>query len=62
MNKGELVDIIVSKVKITNRNCKVFVTDILQKLVFKDEEGNTVFQTDGSLVGKIIEVRFKSLH
>ena len=55
------VDIIVSKVKITNRNCKVFVTDVLQKLVFKDGKGNTVSQTDGSLVGKIIEVKFKSL-
>ncbi len=41
---------------------KVFVTDIVQKLVFQDEEGNTVSKTNGSLVGKIIEVRFKSLH
>ena len=37
------------------------VTDIVQKLVFQDEEGNTVSETDGSLVGKIIKVRFKSL-
>ena len=27
MNKGELVDVIVSKVELTNYNCKVFVTD-----------------------------------
>ncbi|PSB27721.1 hypothetical protein C7B70_21740 [Chlorogloea sp. CCALA 695] len=45
----------------SDRNCKVFVTDIVQKLVFQDEEGNIISQTDGSLVGKIIEVRFNSL-
>ncbi len=39
-------------------NSKVFVTDIRQKLVFQDEEGNVISETDGSLVGKIIEVRF----
>ncbi len=38
------------------------VIDIVQKLVFKDEEGNTVSETDVLLVGKIIEVRFNSLH
>ncbi len=43
-------------------NCKVIVTDIVQKLVFQDEEGNTISETDGSLVGKLIEVRFNSLH
>ena len=42
--------------------CKVFVTDIEQKLVFQDEEGNTISETDGSLVGKIIKVRFKALY
>lgn len=41
---------------------RVTVTDIVQKLVFQDEEGNTISETDGSLVGKIIEVRFKSLY
>ena len=46
----------------SNRNCKVVVIDIVQKLVFQDEEGNVVSETDGSLVGKIIEVRFNSLH
>ena len=43
-------------------DAKVTVTDIVQKLVFQDEEGNTVSETDGSLVGKIIKVRFKSLY
>ena len=42
-------------------NTRVTVTDIVQKLVFQDEEGNVVSETDGSLVGKIIKVRFKSL-
>ncbi len=37
------------------------VTDIVQKLVFQDEEGNTISETDGSLVGKIIKIRFNSL-
>ena len=39
-------------------NCKVFAIDIVQKLVVEDEEGNIVSETDSSLVGKIIEVRF----
>ena len=55
------VDVIVSKVELTSRNCKMFMTDIVQKLVFKDEKGNTVFETDGSLVGKVIQVRFRLL-
>lgn len=42
-------------------NTKVVVIDIVQKVVFQDEEGNTISETNGSLVGKIIEVRFKSL-
>ncbi len=46
----------------SDRNCKVVVIDIVQKLVFQDEEGNVVSETDGSLVGKLIEIRFKSLH
>lgn len=46
----------------SDRNCKVFAIDIVQKLVFEDEEGNVISETDGSLVGKLIEVRFKSLH
>ena len=44
-----------------DRNCKVFVIDIVQKLVVEDEEGNIISETDASLVGKIIEVRFNSL-
>jgi len=43
-------------------NCKVVVTDIVQKLVFQDDEGNVISETDSSLAGKIIEVRFSSLH
>ena len=46
----------------SDRNFKVFVTHIRQKLVFQDEAGNIVSETDGSLVGKIIEVRFNSVH
>ena len=46
----------------SDRNCKVVVIDIVQKIVFQDEEGNVVSETTGSLVGKIIEVRFNSLH
>ena len=46
----------------SDRNFKVFVTDIVQKLVFQDEEGNIISQTESSLVGKIIEVRFNSLY
>ncbi len=45
-----------------NSNTKVTIIDVVQKLVFQDEEGNTVAETDGSLVGKIIEVRFNLLH
>lgn len=41
---------------------KVTVTDVVQKLVFQDEEGNTISETDASLVGKVIQVRFKSLY
>ncbi len=36
--------------------------DIVQKVVFQDEEGNTISETDSSLVGKIIEVRFDSMY
>ena len=52
----EFLTVLDSKV-----NSKVFVTDIVQKLVFQDEEGNIVSETDASLVGKIINVRFNSL-
>lgn len=43
-------------------NIRATVTDIVQKLVFQDEEGNTISETDASLVGKLIQVRFKSIH
>ena len=46
----------------SDRNCKVVVIDIVQKLVLQDEEGNVISETDKSLVGKIIEVRFNSVH
>lgn len=37
------------------------VTDIVQRLVFQDEDGKTISETDASLVGKVIQVRFRSL-
>lgn len=43
-------------------NTKVTVTDIIQKLVFQDEEGNTISETNGLLVGKVIKMRFRSIH
>ena len=43
-------------------NTKVTITDIVQKLVFQDEQGNTISETDSSLVGKLIQVRCNSLH
>ncbi|WP_009631570.1 hypothetical protein [Synechocystis sp. PCC 7509] len=46
----------------SDRHCEVFAIDIVQKLVFEDEEGNIVSETNGSLVGKIIEVRFNLLY
>jgi hypothetical protein len=46
----------------SDRHCEVVAINIVQKLVVKDEEGNIISETDGSLVGKLIEVRFKSLH
>jgi hypothetical protein len=49
-------------VLIDDPNTKATVTDIVQKLVFQDEEGNPISETDGSLVGKITKVRFNSLH
>ncbi len=45
----------------SDRNCKVVVIDIVQKLVFQDGEGNIVSETDSSLVGKPIEMSFKLL-
>jgi len=41
---------------------KVFVIDIVPRIVFQDEDGNVISETDSSLVGKLIEVKFKSLH
>lgn len=43
-------------------NTRVTVTDIVQKVAVQDEEGNIISETDDSLVGKIIQVRFRSLH
>ena len=39
-------------------NCKVFALDIAQELMVQDEDGNTISETDSSLVDKIIEVSF----
>lgn len=47
-------------VLIDHPNTKVTVRNIVQKLVFEDEKGNIISETDLSLVGKIIEVRFRS--
>jgi hypothetical protein len=44
----------------SDRNFDVFVIDIVQKVVFQDEEGNVISETNSSLIGKLIEVRFKS--
>ncbi len=41
---------------------RVFIADVVQKLVFQDEEGNTISETDASSVGKVIQVRFRSLY
>lgn len=35
-------------------NTRITVTDIVQKLVFQDEEGNIISETDSSLVSKVI--------
>lgn len=45
-------------VLIDDPNTKATITDIVQKLVLQDEEGNTISETNSSLVGKIIKVRF----
>ncbi len=47
---------------IDDPHTRATVTDIVQKIVFQDEQGNVVSETDGSLVGKIIKVRFKALY
>lgn len=49
-------------VLIDDPNTKATVTDIVQKHVFQDEEGNVISETNSLLVGKIIQVRFRSLH
>ena len=49
-------------VLIDDPNTKATVTDIVRKLVFQNEEGNTISATDRSLVGKVIQVRFKALY
>lgn len=33
----------------SDRNCKVVVIDIVQKLVVKDKKGSTISETDSSL-------------
>lgn len=44
-----------------SHHAKIVVIDIMQKSVIQDEDGNIVSETDSSLVGKLIEVRFDSL-
>ena len=43
-------------------NTRVIITDIVQKLVFRMKRAILCHQTDGSLVGKVIQVRFGLLH
>lgn len=45
---------------IDDPNTKVTITNIVEKVVLQDEEGNIISENDGSLVGKIIRVRFRS--
>ena len=40
---------------------RVFITPVVEKLVFQDEQGNVISKTDGIAVGKIVEVRFVDL-
>ena len=37
---------------------KVFVTTVVGKLVFRDEQGNVISQSDGVPIGQIVEVKF----
>lgn len=36
---------------------KVFVTTVVEKLVFRDEQGNVISQSDGVPIGQIVEVK-----
>lgn len=36
---------------------KVFITSVVEKLVFQDEQGNVISKTDGVPVGQIVEVK-----
>lgn len=40
---------------------KVFVTHVVEKLVFQDELGNVISKTDGIPVGQIVEVELVKL-
>ncbi len=40
---------------------KVFVTHVVEKLVFQDELGNIISKTDGVPVGQIVEVKLVEL-
>lgn len=35
----------------------MFVTSVVEKLVFQDEQGNVISKTDGVPVGQIVEVK-----
>lgn len=37
---------------------RIFITPVVEKLVFQDNQGNVISKTDGIVVGKIIEVKF----
>ena len=36
---------------------KVFVTHVVEKLVFQDDQGNIISKTDGISIGQIVEVK-----
>lgn len=39
----------------------VFITNVIEKLVFQDEQGNVISKTDGVLLGKIVSVKLVDL-
>lgn len=36
---------------------KVFITNVVEKLVFQDDQGNVISKTDGVPIGQIVNVR-----
>jgi CHAT domain-containing protein len=44
-----------------NPRAKVFVTHVVEKLVFQDELGNVISKIDGIPIGQIVEVKLVEL-